>query len=195
MISRKDKDRLRELASKQMELHNSSKNLSLIDEWYRHNSCIKGRPIIHVDMTYFSDAVILPMLKCESPEARGIEYDLIKCFANFDLFDDDWPVPDFFPVHIGSWIRFFGFDTTGEKSGDSIAPIHPIRIHDLEAEADSLGKTIMGVERGKALRMFDVCQDIFGDILPSKLGHEVPRVVPTRELVYLMGMEKMLYAL
>jgi len=195
MLSEKDREILRALASKQMELHKSPENLSLIKEWYRHNSCIKGRPIIHMDITHMSNDVIIPLLKCCSPDARKIEFDLYKCCLNFELFGDDWPVPGYFPVLYGSWINFFGFDTTGEKYGDSIAMIHPVRINNLEAEADSLGETVMGIDRENARRIFDVSQDVFGDILPPKFGHDVPRVVPTRELVYILGMEKLCYSL
>ena len=46
MITQKEKERLRQLAHKQLEYANTEQNNRLKKEWYRHRRFEKGKPMV-----------------------------------------------------------------------------------------------------------------------------------------------------
>ena len=108
MLGEKDREILRETAKMQLEAAHSEKNLARVELWKRHNAFHGERPVIHLELDTFEHEVIPQRLRCESEEGRALETALYRNFLNLTLFDDDWVVPDFFPVTAHTWFLPFG---------------------------------------------------------------------------------------
>ena len=62
-MNNNDKERLRFLAARQMEVANSPKNLDRVELWKRHHAMKGERPLIHIEIDTFAHEVIEPLLK------------------------------------------------------------------------------------------------------------------------------------
>lgn len=71
MISSAERQRLRQLAEKQLEVFHSEKNQRRVQEWMLHNACKGQRPMIHVETDTFESETITPLLQCQDPVAVG----------------------------------------------------------------------------------------------------------------------------
>ena len=199
-ISTKDKIILRELAKKQFEYANSPINKERIIEWYEHNDLKGKRPMIHLEMGAFYNEIIPPRLSCESDSARGIEARLYSNFVNHELFNDDYPVPDFFPVYWDAFIKLFGIDieieyVKDESGNNTIAHRYKYVVDDLKKDIYKFKKTEYGVQRDRVLEYKATLEELFGDILPVKIVSASPPACPTYDLVMLMGMENMYFSM
>lgn len=195
-VTRHDRERLRTLARKQLEYANLPIMRKRIAEWYEHNDLRGKRPMIQLELWSFREEIVHPMLVCETPETREIEELLLLGFLNYELFDDDCPVPAFFPLHWDTWLRLYNLDVQVEEAEDAKGDksvgyrfVHPIR--DLEADLPKLGRTTFGVDREKTLARKAFLEDIFGDILPVRIVSSCLAAYPTYMVVQYMGMENM----
>lgn len=102
-----DRLRLRELAKKHVEIAGSPKNLERVALWKRHNAFKGERPVIHIEAGTFQHQVLAPLLRCESPLARSVEYNLLQDFINLEQFDDDKVVPPYYMLGINTGFCLF----------------------------------------------------------------------------------------
>ena len=199
-MNQKDRERLRYLASKQLEIANSPKNLERVALWKRHHALKGERPPIHIEIDTFAHEIIDPQLRCEDPTARSIEYELIKNVANIDLFNDDKVVPPYFQTGFNTWFRLFGQTMQSEQlkndNGTALGIKREYVIDDLAECMDIIrAKSEYGLDKAGTQNWINILNDIFGDILPVRLISNCLYAVPTQMVVYLMGMENMLYAM
>lgn len=199
-MNEKDRKRLRELASKHVELANSDKNIERTTLWKKHNMCLGERPTIHIELATFKNEVVTPMLECEDEFARSLENDLICDFVNLELFDDDKVVPPYFQISHDLKFTLFGHNInhTIIKKEDGTELGHNIEhiIDDLEDDFDKItSPTIYGVDTANTYKKIEMIEDVIGDILPTKLVSHCLYATPTQHVVHMMGMENMLYAL
>jgi len=199
-ISKKDRDRLRELAKKQIEYANSPVMQSRINEWYEHNDLSGQRPMIQIETETFSHEIIPQMLFCESKKAREIEAQLLMNYVNYELFDDDYPVSPFFHLEWDIWFSLFNTQVktvhAKDRSGNEmIAYRFEHVIKDLECDLSLLEETNYGVDKSGTLARKSMLEELFGDILPVHIVSSSPVACITYEVVKLMGMERMMFAL
>ena len=107
MISIKDKEILRNLAKTQKEYANSLENLELTDLWTKHNTLRGERPMICIEVESFEQEVIHPLLLCEDSQARQIECELYRNIVHRKYFNDDFPVPPYFPINVWGYFKLF----------------------------------------------------------------------------------------
>ena len=190
-ISATDKHILRELAKKQLEYANSPKNLENIRLWYKHNACKGERPMIHIELNTFWQEVVPKRLQCQSEAARNIENNLLSGMVNFELFGDDRPVLDYFPIRIHAGFLPFGINpkstTADEGLGYHVEPV----IRDLEQDFHLLGKSEMPTGPYFDTELMDMANETLGDILPAKLTLSSVSSFPSSAILWLMGMETM----
>ncbi len=198
-IREKDRMILRDLARKQMSYARSDRNKALETEWYRHRRFEEGRPMILIEMDTFEHEIIPNRLKCESEFARKIEAHIYRQFLNYELFEDDKVVRDYFPIHWQTWFHLF--DTIIEvdhpaSDGDSGLG-HQFKhvMANLREDMPNLKASTFGVDKEGTLAYKAAVEDIIGDILPVKLIGSGLYAVPTQELVHFMGMENMFLAM
>ncbi len=192
----KDREILRALANRQLEHANSEKNRGRVALWYRHNDLEGGaRPLVSIEIASFAAELLNPLLQCGNGDARELERALWLNFYNLETFDDDWVVPDYFPVEWDSFFRPFGFDVRVERAGGDSAAVghrfvHPIG--DLEEDYEKLGASVFGVDADRTRARMALAEDAFGDILPVRATTQCLYAVPTQQVVHLMGMENMM---
>lgn len=199
-VSAEDRVILRELAKRQYEDSQSPMMQQRIQDWKLLNNFLPGRrPMIHLEMGTFQEEILPSRLRCQGEFARQIEAELYKNFLNFELFDDDRVVPDYFPVY---WdINFTLFNhpfqvkfITDDK-GRHLGQEFNLIIDDLHDDLPKLGQTVYSVNREKTKQKISALQNIFGDILPVKHTMNALCVSPTQQVVHLMTMENMMYAM
>lgn len=195
----KDRERLRQLARQQLEYANSPQMEQCVEDWKALNNFRSNRPMIQLELGTFESELLPQRLQCESEEARGIEADLLRIQLPHTVYKDDKVVPKNFPVAWETWFHLFGHEITAEHSDDAegrdIGHRFNYVIGDLEQDADKLGETKYGVNRAKTQAKIDLCEDAFGDILPVVLTMPCLYAVPTQQVVHMMGMENMMFAM
>lgn len=198
IVSTKDREILRELAKKQLELANRKDNINRIKEWTLHNDLKGERPMIHLEMGTFADEILPQRIKCEGEFAREMERSIYCNFLNQELFDDDRVTPDYFAIGYSSFFKPFNidikvqqaFDSEGKKSvGHQFEHI----INDLESDYEKLQKSSFGADVEGSLKRKEQIESVIGDILPVKFIGGSICSVPTQNVVHLMGMENMMY--
>lgn len=198
-ISAKDRQRLRALAGRQMELANSSVMQERVKDWKALNNFRMNRPMILLEMGTFEQEVIPGRLVCEGMEARKIETQLLRRMLPHELFDDDFVVPDHYAMGWHTHMNLFGhedkreFAELGGRQSVGHAFVH--MIEDLEADWDKLGMSEWGVDREGTLRERALLEEALGDILPVRMTMNCLYSVPTQKIVHMMSMENMLFAM
>lgn len=190
-ISRKDRQILRELAQRQLELSGSEKNSRILKQW---DALAKGRreePTVRLLFSNFPHEVVYPRMQCEGETARKLEAHLLTTMVGRELFDDDTPISPTFDVMWDTWVEPFGAKPRKTKaSGDNAMGFHidPV-IEDLEEQIHELEGGYFGVDREKTNQFTDAASDVFGDILPVHMVMHSLSGYITNPLVGLMGME------
>ena len=196
-ISQKDKTILRRVAAQQMELAAAPQMQALTQRWVRHNACRPGLPMVVVEWGSFPQEVITPRLQCEGEAARRIEWRLYANFIGHLQFQDDSFVPDHMPVRYRTWFKPFDIDVVVERIPGTDSLGHHFRevIGDLSRDFHLLKPSTYGVDREETASTLSLCNDLFGDILPARLSGAALYSVPTQNIVHIMSMETMLFAL
>lgn len=199
MISQKEREILRELAKLQLETAHSEKNKARVALWKRHNALRGERPVIHIELDTFERELLEPKLRCTDPLARRLERDLYRAFFNLTELDDDWVVPDYFAVEQETYFFPFGYEitrTSASNAGEgAVGHRFNYVVEDLGSDFEKLGASRFGVRREEALAYQQAAQEVFGDILPARVTMGCLGAVPTQQVVHLMGMEAMCYAM
>lgn len=198
-LTLKDIEIIRGVAKKQYEYSQLPIMKERIDEWYKHNSFQGERPMIHLEMRTFEHEIIPNLLRCESELGREIETELYRNFLNYELFDDDMIVPDHFKVEYETEFKLFGININKthakDSSGRDVGYHFEHVISDLYDDYEKLGKSEYSLDKELTLKRKEFYEELFGDILPVKLGMNGIYAVPTQKVVHLMGMENMLYSM
>ncbi len=198
IISANDREILREVAKKQLELANMESNKERIKLWYKHNALQGDRPMIHLEMWTFAQEILPQRLKCEGEFARWVETQLYCNFLNQELFDDDRVTPDYFPLNYDTHFELFGIkikkDNATDADGNASVGHHfESIIEDLEDDYDKLGETDFGVDMLTTELKKKAIEEAIGDILPVKIQMECLYSVPTQMIVHFMSMENMMF--
>lgn len=190
-ITQKDREILRELARKHLELATSPQNEVILKKW---DALAKGRretPTVRLLFSNFTHEVITPRMRCESEAARKIEFSMLWTLCGRELFDDDTPLSPTFDVTWNTWAKPFGISPERTRSTEAATGYHidPV-IEDLEEDLDKLRGGSFGVDREATQAKIDLVQDVMGDILPVRMVMNSLTGGITNPLVHLMGMEQ-----
>ncbi len=193
MISKKDRERLRELAKRHLELANSEENEKILKKW----KCIEegkiGEPTVRFLVSNFTNETITPRMKCEGKKARELEFSLLFQSAGRELFNDDTPLTGEFLVRQNTWVKPFGNEPKRIKSeGENAKGYHIVPvINDLEEDFDKFTEGSFGADMQETNERIELANDVFGDILKvRKVMPSLPGAI-TYHLVHLMGMENL----
>ena len=77
-ISLKDREILRELASRKLALANSKRNDEILAMWRSQANGIKDTPTVRLLFSNFRNEVVYSRMRCEGKEARDIEARLLS---------------------------------------------------------------------------------------------------------------------
>lgn len=194
-ISQKDRQILRELAARQMELAQSERNRRLYQDWVEYGSSKTGtRPLIRIEIDTFEHQLLPQMQRCEGEQARAIERRMLRPIVNFTQFEDDTLVPDYYAVKLHTRFVPFGLEVKRQESGSLGHHFIPY-LHDLEEDEHLLGPSVYSVDaEGTAAEERQV-QELFGDILPVKRITDAMYCTPMQDIVHIMNMDDMYIAM
>ena len=199
-VSPQDRNILRTLAKRQLEYASLPIMHKRISEWYEFNDLKGKRPMVQVELWPLWEEVVSPFMQCQGDTARSIESELYKNYLNHELLDDDYPVPDFFPIRWNTHINLFnlkiGTQGTKDSAGNRSVGFrynHPIA--NLPEDLPRLEKTSFSVDREAILARKHFLEEIFGDILPVRIVSSCLSACLTYHAVRLMGMEYMYTAM
>lgn len=155
--------------------------------------------MVHLELWTFESEVIPQRMRCGGEFARRIEKKFYRNILNYELFDDDWIVPDYYPVQWNQGFTPFGhkvkYHYAKDAQGREIGYEFELLIHDLHDDLDKLKKSTYSADREGTLKEIEALNGIFGDILPARLTGSSIGVSPTGNVVRLMGLENMMYAM
>lgn len=195
IVSKKDKLILRDLAKTQLEFANSPENIALKKEWIRNNECIKGRPMITVEWGTFEKEAIGPLLKTEGKIAREIEKKILSGYVGQMLFGDDSVVNDYIALPKCSYFKPFGLKVKVDKLEDSVGHHFVEQIEDLADDFHKLKPSKYGIVNILNNVSNSYLENLVGDILPIKNVVSSLYSVPTQDVVHIMGLENMMFAM
>lgn len=195
MISEKDRSVLRELAREYAQAAASEKNIERTKLWRLHSAGKAERPIVHVEVGTFAQQVIQPRLKCVGDEARNIEYSLREAMICIQEFDDDWVVPDYYPISLHTSFTPFGITIERDFADASIGHHFKSFITDLEADFDKLKPSVFSVDMEGTVAYKEMVESVFGDILPVQIVMNGCVCSLTQDIVHIMSMEDMFCAM
>lgn len=187
VIPEKDREIIRNLAYRKLELANSSENERILKQWKALEEGRREDPTVRLLFSNFCDEVITPRMQCTSDLGRDLEWQLLCSMVGRELFDDDTPISPTFEVYWNTWCVPFATrpDITRSAKGYHINPV----IIDLEEDFDKLQFGSFGVDREATKRRVELVQDTIGDILPARMTMWSLTSNIANRLVMLMGME------
>lgn len=196
----KDLEILRDLVKHQKELALSPEMDRLREEWRTHGSFKHGsRPMVTIELGTFAGDIIPGLMRCQGEEARKLEWEFLGRMVNHKLFGDDSVIPAYLPVTIPTSFAPFGLPVTAEHAldtqGEDLGHHFNAQISDLEEDFHKLGPSVYSVYPEEARKRQAELEELFGDILPARLvGHSL-YFCPTQDIVHIMSMEDMFFAM
>lgn len=189
---------LRELARRQSELSALPIMAERTARWYEHNDLRGDRPMIHVEVDTFEHE-ILPALQCVSEAGRIIEHQLRRIVLNHDFIGDDRVIPPTFDIGWKTWFRLF--DVTQQRTYSRDAKGRELGFHtepaitNLAEDIHRLKPSAMGFDKEGTFAWKAFVEEAIGDILPVRIAGRSSVHVLTQDVVNLMGMEAMMFAM
>jgi hypothetical protein len=162
--------------------------------WKLHNALQPTRPVIFCDPeNAWNEIIPAETLACQKPIARAWEFHLRKqVFWGADM-GDDYTVLPFFPVEHVHQELDWGLRQVqiGGKDGGAYRWDAPVKT---EEDLDRLHFPLLRVDFAATQRLAELAQSIFGDLLPARVKTSWWWTLGlTQTLVYLRGLEQMLY--
>ena len=197
-----DRQRLRDLAKRKVEIANDPVNLDRKSEWYRHRRREPGRPLILIEAGEIAGLVgAMEGGTCTSEPAKWIEAGMLLEEYMWSVVKDDHVVLPVLRAGWQAWASDYGVEvprTTGESSQygrGSAKWDSPIK--DLTADFHKLKPRTFHVNREGTLKHKEYLDDVFGDILTIELGCGGFwwSLGMTWTLIELIGLENMMLAM
>lgn len=166
-----ERERLRELAKWWRDAAENDVNEEHRAVWRGMNAMRPIRPAVLVETASIRDFVEKDMLLCTDPYLRGIEKMLLETILHFQEIPDDFVVENEFVLPYDVSMGDFGFpiEVDRPEGEDQVAFHFRHPVHSVE-EAARLRPRRFTVDRASSVRRLERLSDIFGDILPVRLG-------------------------
>ena len=188
-VSNKDREILRELASRKLALANCKRNDEILSMWRSQANGIKDTPTVRLLFSNFRGEVVYSRLRCEDKDARDLEARLLSSMVGRELFDDDTPISDRLEVNMFMGAKPFGTDPKNVRAKNSIGfHIEPVT-DDIEEDFDLFCGGSFYADRAGTEAYCAWADEIIGDILPTKITMTSLPGPMTNPLVKLIGME------
>ncbi len=188
-VSIKDREILRELATRKANLAHCKRNDEILAAWNNQARGVKDTPTVRLLFSNFTREVIYPRLRCEGKDARRLEAQLLSSMVGRELFDDDTPLSDTFEVRLFANVSPFGTPPKITRVKNSNAYHIEALTDDIEADIDIFRGGSFSVDLDGTKEWCAFADGIFGDILPSRIVLPSLSGAITNPLVKLIDME------
>ena len=188
-----ERDYLRELAKKQLEIANSEEMRKKEELWYAHNDYKTREPVVTLERgTFNREFEHLWQPKCQTDEARGLEHYFHSNMVQYEYISDDTVMPREFAVGVWAWLKPFNIDVRhSQRIGETHAYKVEHEVKDLEADFGKLQKSPLGCDFDGAAARKAFTEDILGDLMPVKLAF-APCCSLAQNIYMIMGLECMM---
>ncbi len=172
IATQQERERLHALATRyaqiaDMEIMNTRKR-----QWRALNDLKPEKPMILIETFTLIDFLTQEEIQCQNDFLRNVERTLLYAIKQFELFDDDLVIEKYFrlPWRIvrsdyGDGIRIV--ETHAEDSMGYMSN-HPVQTID---DLQRLKPRSFYVDRERTLGLKQLLEDIFGDVLPVRVGN------------------------
>jgi len=191
----KDKERISALAGRYSELANAPFMDERREAWTRLHDLDPIRPVCVLETGLMDDIVPDDKLQCGSLLARDIEWRLLMGIKHVELIDDDYPLPQVFPVHptIKNSHPDYGVGLKRIHNAVTKAtmPNHPISAPD---DIYKLKKCEFSYDKDTTEERLQNTMELLGGNLPAVLTGSFCNVPGISKYVFdLVGMENIYY--
>ena len=195
-IQQWEKDYIRELAKKQLEIANGEEMQKKEALWYAHNDYKTKEPVVTLERgTFNREFEHLWQPKCQSETMRNLEYYFHSNMIQYEYIHDDTVMPKEFNIGIWAWVKPFNIDVKREKTiSETYAYKLDYEITDLEEDFCKLQKSPMGCGFEEREKYKNTVEDIIGDIMPVRLAFS-PYCVLANNIYSIMGLETMMVSM
>ncbi len=173
MLNGKERQALRTLASRWMEHANQPVMRDRKRQWRAIKDLKMEKPMILVETCMFTDYIGQDELVCEDPYLRNIEKSLYEIVRHADDIGDDIVVEPFFRTPWAIEISDYGMPIEAHHAtatdGSDLGYSFDFSVQS-EEDFKKMHLRTRRVDREESRRQKDLLEDIFGDILPIKLG-------------------------
>jgi len=176
-VTARDRQVLRELARRIVEIAHSPVNQERRRLWYLHNDLKESRPLVLIESFPTTDEIVTDAtLQCEEQWARSTERRFRTTIVHFEQIDDDHVVEPYVTCnwHVGG--TGYGVSSTRQYSKDqkqfdriqgSYRWDYPIK--DLTKDFDKLQKRTFTVNRDATLAWKAHLEELFDGIMPARV--------------------------
>ena len=173
MIQEREVQSLRRLASRWMEHAANPVMAARRRQWQAVKDLKAEKPMILVETCMLADYIGPNELVCEDPYVRNIEKSLYEIVRHADEIGDDIVVDPWFRIPWVLEISDYGVPIEAHHAltagGSDLAYSFNFGVQS-ENDARRLHVRTRGVDRRESHRQKNLLEDIFGDILPVRLG-------------------------
>jgi hypothetical protein len=178
MVGEQDRNRIRELAKRWMEIAAVPVMAERKRQWTALHDLRQERPMILIETSCIEGFLEDRELTCENTYLRGVERQMIRTIRQFEDVGDDIVIEPYYRIGWEIEEPDFGIDvemrpglTAEGQTSLGYAFNHPLHAPE---EIGKLRKRTTAVNREKTMENKQVLEDVFGDIMPVKLGNYDP---------------------
>ena len=188
-----EREYLRGLAKKQLEIADSEEMKKKEALWYAHNDYKTTEPVVTLERgTFNREFEHLWNPKCETEAAKNIEYNFHSNMVQYEYIHDDTVMPKDYAVGIWAWIKPFNIDVKRERTiGETHAYKIDYEIKDLESGFHKLQKSPIGCNFNDSVKHKEFIEDILGDLMTVRLAF-APCSSLAQNIYSIMGLETMM---
>ena len=196
-MTKSDKGRLRDLASKYAEYAFGEPMVQRREKWRVHNGLEEKTFPFHIEDngSYFRD--LTPPLECESDECRALEGRLMRALVAYEMIDDDRIIPDRFVIDwctpITGNCDELQITRADNGRGSSLGYKTNNPIKDIDADMGKLKKRTISLDRERTEKQAHLAEEVLSGLLPVEIGRpsSIYSNGITNTAVHLMGMQEL----
>ena len=196
-MAAKDRERLRNLASRYAEYANCEPMAQRREKWRLHNGLKEKTYPFHIEDNGTYHADLMPPLECEDERGRALEHRLLKAITSYEKIDDDRIIPDRFVVDwctpVTGLCDELELTRADDGHGKSFGYKSNKPIKDIDADFGKLKRREISLDREQTEKHAAMAREAFDGLLPVAVGrtssfysHGI-----TNKAVHLMGMEEL----
>jgi hypothetical protein len=199
-LSKKDINRLRELAKRRLEIANDPVNLERRQAWYSHDAGDdNSRVMVLVEAGGIRDAdrpVSQEVPQCEHPWAKGLEYGFLSEFYRFENLKDDGVIE---PILSTGWdltISNYGVEAVTHTADEDVilgARTWDAPIKDIQRDFDKLKPRSYSINRETSIARQQFLSSIFDGIMEVEISSGYWWTLGmTTDAINLIGLENLM---
>ena len=178
MITEHDRNRIRELASRWMEIANDPVMGERKRQWTALHDLQQERPMILIETSCIEGFLEENELSCENTYLRGVERQMLRSIRQFEDVGDDIVIEPYYRIGWEIEEPDFGVDVEMRPglTAEGQATLGYAVNHPLQEPEDfsKLRNRTTSVNREKTMANKQFLENVFGDIMPVKLGNYDP---------------------